>query len=127
MALITLLAAYGVNAIHKLTRKLNVETQTIKDQAKRDLLLDAIEDVELLATKTVAQIEQTTAKTLREAVKNGTSDRAELVELSNLAFREIESAIRPITVELINENYGDFSKYLAKTIEEKVLQLKQTN
>lgn len=42
----------------------------IEDEQQRGLLLDAITDLEFLAEKTVTNIEQTTAKALREAVKD---------------------------------------------------------
>src|SRR5690554_723288 len=101
MAMIALLAAYGVNAIKKLTKKVKLETELIKNEEQRKLLTDALNDLENLTTKTVAQIEQTTAKALREAVKNGIKDRAELEALSKKAFDEIAGALKPESKALI--------------------------
>lgn len=127
LAGVALLAAYAVNAMHKLTEKVKLETQRIKDEEQRKLLTDALDDVEILTSKTVAQIEQTTAKTLREAVKNGVRDKTELEALSMKAFNEIAEALKPESKALIEKNFGDFSKYLTKAIEAKVLELKSSS
>lgn len=127
LAGVALLAAYAINAMRKLTEKVKLETQHIKDDEQRRLLTDALEDVEILTSKTVAQIEQTTAKTLREAVKNGVRDKTELEALSMKAFNEIAEALKPESKALIENNFGNFSKYLTKAIETKVLELKSTS
>lgn len=124
LAGVALLAAYAINTMHKLTEKVKLETKHIKDEEQRKLLTDALTDVEILTSKTVAQIEQTTAKTLREAVKNGVKDKSELEALSMKAFNEIAEALKPESKALIEKNFGDFSKYLTKAIEAKVLELK---
>lgn len=124
LAGVALLAAYAINAMRKLTEKVKLETQRIKDEEQRKLLNDALDDIEILTSKTVAQIEQTTAKTLREAVKNGVRDKTELEALSIKAFDEIAEALKPESKALIEKNFGNFSKYLTKAIEAKVLELK---
>lgn len=117
MAGITLLAAYGINAIHKLTQKVKLETKRIQDEEQRKLLTDALEDLEDLTTKTVADIEQRTARALREAVKQGVRERAELEALAKEAYDEIAEAFKPESKALIQKNFGSFSKYLTKAIE----------
>lgn len=124
MAMIALLAAYGVNAIRKLTEKAKLETESIQNEEQRKLLTDALKDLENLTTNTVAQIEQTTAKALREAVKNGVKNREELEALANKAYNEIAEALKPESKALIDKNFGSFSKYLTNAIEAKVLELK---
>lgn len=124
LALIGLLAAYATYGIHKLTEKVKTQTAQLKDEEARRLLNNALEDVEELTTVTVASIEQTTAKQLREAVKDGKVDRSELVALSKQAAEEITAAVKPETQKVIEENLGSFRDYISKLIEEKVLSLK---
>lgn len=124
LAVLSLLLAYAVAAVRKFTEKVRVESQQLKDDGQRNLLLDALNDVEELTAKTVTQIEQTTAKTLREAVKDGKADRSELEALSKQAYNEIAGALRPEAKEMIEKNFGNFSTYLTKTIESKVFELK---
>lgn len=123
-AIIALLAAYILNTLHKLTEKAKLETKKLKKEEQRKLLLDALDDIEILTKMTVTEIEQTTAQTLREAVKNGVKDRAELESLSKKAFNEIADALKPEAKTLIEKQFGDFAKYLTKTIETKVFELK---
>lgn len=124
MAALALLAAYAINALHKLTEKAKLETKRLKDEEQRKLLIDALEDIEILTTKTVTEIEQTTAQALREAVKSGVRDRTELEALSKKAFDEIADALKPEAKALIEKHFGNFSKYLTKAIETKVFEVK---
>lgn len=124
LAALSLLLAYAAAAVRKYTEKVKVEAQQLKDDGQRNLLLDALNDVEELTTKTVTQIEQTTANALRQAVKDGKADKSELEALSKQAFNEISEALRPEAKTLIEKNFGNFSTYLTKTIESKVFELK---
>ncbi|PYG86722.1 hypothetical protein LY28_02748 [Ruminiclostridium sufflavum DSM 19573] len=124
LSLIGLLAAYATYGIHKVTQKVKTQTVQIKDDTARQLLSSALEDVEELTVVTVAALEQTTAKQLREFVKDGKVDRAELVALSKQAADEITAAVKPEAQKIIEENFGSFRGYVSKLIEEKVLKLK---
>jgi Na+-transporting methylmalonyl-CoA/oxaloacetate decarboxylase gamma subunit len=124
LALLGLLAAYATYGIRKFTAKVKMQTEQLKDEGARLLLNNALEDVEELTAVTVAAIEQTTAKSLREAVKAGKADREELLALASRAAIEISAAVKPEAARLIEENFGSFRDYVAKLIEEKVLSLK---
>lgn len=124
VACIGLLATYAIYGIRKFTEKVKTQTEQLKDENARRLLNNALEDVEELTIVTVAALEQTTAKQLREAVKDGKADRDELVALSKQAANEIMAAVKPKTQKVIEENLGSFRNYVSKLIEEKVLKLK---
>ena len=126
LSALTLLAAYGVYYANKATAKLKAQTSKIKDESARNLLVNALEDVNELAGVTVGAIEQTTAAALRKAVKDGTADREELLALKNQAYDEIKSKVTPEAQAIITDNLGSFSLYLSNLIEAKVLQLKST-
>ena len=86
LAVIALAGAYAVYYIRLGASKLKAQTARIADEAGRKALEDAISDVERLATLSVGATEQTTAKALREAVKNGSSSREELAALGRRVF-----------------------------------------
>ena len=65
-----------------------------------------------LATVSVGAMEQTTAKALRDAVKNGTASREELLALGKQVFDEVKAAIAPEAQQVITDNLGSFDKYL---------------
>ncbi len=124
-AVFGLLAAYAINAIHRWTAKVIAETSKVQSDEQRKLIQNAINDVEMLATKTVAKIEQTTAKALRESVKDGLVSPDELKKLSEQAYWDIKNQLSNDTCRLINDQFGSYSKFIQDTIEQKVLELKR--
>lgn len=124
LAVISLGGAYAVFYIHQATQKVKAQTAQIKDQALRKQLEDALDDTEYLAGVTVGAIEQTTARQLREAVKDGKVDKEELQALAAKAFAEIKSGVSPVAQQVITNQLGDFDTYLTNLIERKVLELK---
>ena len=124
LAVISLGGAYAVFYIHQATQKVKAQTVQIKDQALRKQLEDALDDTEYLAGVTVGAIEQTTARQLREAVKDGKVDKEELQALAAQAFAEIKSGVSPTAQQVITNQLGDFDTYLTNLIERKVLELK---
>ena len=127
LALVALALAYGLSAIKSSIAKAKVEALKITNEKERQLLIDALDDIDILTTKTVSRIEQTTAKSLRELVKDGKIERNELIGLSQDAFNEISKSLRPECKTLVEKHFGDFSKYLTNSIEEKVLELKSSS
>lgn len=127
IGVITLLGAYALYYIKKQIAKVKTQTEQLKSDSERKLLLNALNDVEKLVTVTVGSIEQTTAAALRKAVKDGTTNRDELTALGQKAFNEVRAEITPEAQKLIARNFGSFSNYLLNLIETKVLEVKTSN
>ncbi len=125
LGVITLLGAYAVYYIRVGVSMAKAKTAQIESDATRKLLNDALADVENLAVKSVGAMEQTTAKTLRDAVKIGNGDREKLVALGKQVFDEVKAAITPDAQALITKNLGGFDSYLTKCIEDAVRRVKQ--
>lgn len=85
----------------------------------------AIKVVDAVTTATVSTIEQTTAKDLREAVKDGKADRKELIDLSYKAYNSILEQIKPEIIQTLKENVTDYQSYLENRIEQAVLEVKK--
>ncbi len=113
-----------VACIRKAAAWASARVQQIGSQEQRELLQAALDSVEHLTVVTVSAIEQTAAKTLREAVKAGTVEWNELEALSRKAAAEIKRAISPEYQNVITANLGDFDHYLKELIEAVVLQVK---
>ena len=124
LGVISLVGAFGLYYIRKGGVWLDEKTKQLKDEKLRQQLDDALDDVENLARVTVGAIEQTTAKALREAVKDGKTDREELLTLSTKAFEEIKGKVGPEAQKVITQNLGSFDEYLSNLIEVTVLELK---
>lgn len=127
LAVIALLGAYAVYYIRLAGAKVKEQTAQIKDEAGRKVLEDALDDVINLATVSVNAMEQTTAGTLRDAVKLGKADREELVALGRRVFDEVKASIAPEAQRVITESLGSFDDYLTKCIENAVLQVKRND
>jgi type II secretory pathway pseudopilin PulG len=124
IALIGLLATYATYGIRKLTERVKAQTAQLKNEESRRLLNNALQDVEKLTVVTVSAIEQTTAKSLRELVKDGKASREELLALGKQAFDEVKAATLPDVQKVITDNLGNFDNYLTKLIENAVRRVK---
>lgn len=123
-AVLTLLAALATRAVTNYTVKVKAEAASIKDNALGELAMDAITLAEQLALTTVTAIEQTTAATLRQAVKDGTATPEEMKELAYDAVLQLKVQLHPTYLHAIEDVYGDAENYLLNLIEQKVWELK---
>lgn len=123
---IGLAAVFAVSLIKKTTEKVKLETNKIQKDEERQLIWEAIARLDNIATKTVMNMEQTIAKELREAVKDGRADKEELINLSKKAFKEIILSLKPEYLEVLEKTFGDSKQYIMSTIEAKVLEIKQS-
>lgn len=127
IALIGLAGAYGVFYLNKLTVKVKLQTEQLKDEKQKKLLSDAIDRINDLAQKTVAQIEQTTAKDLRKAVADGKVNKAELEDLGKQAAMEVYSQLSSDAKTILSQEMNDVQDYIMKTIESSLLNLKNSS
>lgn len=124
LAVIMLLSSFALYYIRKATAKLAAETALIGNEDQRQLIQDAIGRLDDVATKTVMTIEQTTAKELRQAVKDGRVDKEEMRKLSEKAYWDIVGTLKPEYISVLESTVGDLERYIQNTIESKVLALK---
>ena len=95
LAVVSLAGAYGIYFIRLCATKVKSQTAQLRNERTRWALDTALDDVRQLAELSVGAMEQTTAKALRENVKNGTANREALLALSKTVFNEVKSAITP--------------------------------
>ncbi|MBU5441225.1 guanylate kinase [Paenibacillus sp. MSJ-34] len=125
LAGITLLASYAMYYIRKANAKLTAETAKISNEEQRKLIQTAIARLDDVATKTIKAIEQTTAKELRRAVKDGIASEDTLTSLAKQAYLDIVKTLEPEYLLALQDSLGDLEKYIKNTIEAKVLEVKQ--
>lgn len=123
-AAVTALCSYALYGLKLLYTWGKSKLAQIGDADARRVLEAALEDVERLTDKTVATLEQTTAKALRQAIKDGKADEAELTALAGQALDEITAALKPEAIAAITANYGRAEEYIRKCVEAKVLEIK---
>lgn len=127
IALISLVCTYTLFYINKANEKLKFETQKIKDESQRALFQNALDDLNDVAAKAVIKLEQTIAKDLREAVKDGSVSKEELLKLSTVAYSEILAELKPDVHKLLQDNITDIKGYIINTIESNVYLLKKNS
>ena len=127
LAVVSLAGAYGIYFIRLCATKVKSQTAQLRNERTRWALDTALDDVRQLAELSVGAMEQTTAKKLRENVKNGIADREELLALGKTVFDEIKAAIEPEAQRVITKTLGSFDDYLTKCIEDAVLKVKQND
>ena len=125
LAAVSLAGAYGIYFIRLCAAKVKSQTAQLRNERTRWALDTALDDVQHLAELSVNAMEQTTAKALRENVKNGTANREELLALGKTVFDEVKAAVRPEAQATITRTLGSFDDYLTKCIEDAVLKVKQ--
>lgn len=125
LAVITLGGAYALYYLKLGAAKIKAQTAQIEDEQARQLLDNALDDVFNLVEVGVGAMEQTTAKALRQAVKDGKADREELLALGKQVLSEIKAAVAPEAQEVITKHLGSFEDYVMKCIEDAVLKVKQ--
>lgn len=118
LSFLTLGGAYIIYFVNKLIIYL-------KQKTKSEELTNALNQVNKLAETTVKSIEQTAAKEIREAVKDGKVTKDELKKLSNKAFEEIIKSLSPEYLSVLENGMGNIDMYVTNLIEQKVLELKK--
>jgi hypothetical protein len=124
VALIGLGGAFATMLLSKAKAKVEVETEKLNDERQRELVTNAFGSLHDIAIKTVTKIEQTTADSLRQAVKDGKVDREELIALSDQAYDTIFETMKPQYIEVLENELGNIGEYVNALIEEKVHELK---
>lgn len=124
MALVGLASAYAIFYIRQATAQVQAETARIQDRAQAGLIRYATERLQDVAEKTVAKIEQTIAGELRQAVKDGKVDRAQLLALGKRAYDEVRATVEPEVLRVLQQNLGDLKTYLESTVEAQVKKMK---
>ena len=118
LAVLSLAAAYAVAYIRRAQSALEARTQA-------EIVDRTIARAAALAESTVLALESTVAKQLREAVKDGRADRAELMALGS---RAVEDVLRHLGAEgrqLLEESVGDVRDFVRDLVEAQVERLKQ--
>lgn len=117
-------AVYLNLLLRKLKTKAESEIEKIENEKAEAVFKAAVDKVDILAEKTVAALEQTTAAEIRRRIKEGNATKEDLTEACEGACFNIYSELKPEYAKVIKDSYSDISEYIQKVIEEKLLRLK---
>lgn len=125
IALVGLACAWAVYYLNNAAKKIARDAQAATVRDATALFWDAVKRLNDVAEKTVAKFEQTIAAELRQAVKDGRADRAELLAVGRKAYEEVLATLGPAMVQVLEANLGDLRGYVEATVEAKVRELKE--
>lgn len=124
IALLNLAGVYGVYCINKFATYLKTKTEKIESEKQKALVDSAISRVSNLVQVAVNSAEQSTAKELRELVKNGVKDRSELLAIGQNVVENVYSQLTPEVENLVKSEVQDVKSYILDLVEESVGKLK---
>lgn len=124
LALLTLAAGYGTLFVKKTVEKLQFEAQKLQKEEQIEMATQALKRVEEVAKLTVNKLEQTTAKAIRSAVKEGKKDKEELKQLAIVAYHEVKNVLEPEYLALLESSLGDAQGYILNVIEDQLVEIK---
>ena len=118
IALIGLAVAYGTHYIKK-------ASQRLQEKSEMELVDNLIANVEHVVLVTVEAAEQRVAKDLRDAVKDGKVDRAELLAVADSVKEQVLATLSDESIELLKKTFGDIEILIENMIESAVAQVKK--
>lgn len=118
VALIGLAVAYGTHYIKK-------ASQRLQEKSEMELVDNLIANVEHVVLVTVEAAEQRVAKDLRDAVKDGKVDRAELLAVADSVKEQVLATLSDESIELLKKTFGDIETLIKNMIESAVHNLKK--
>ena len=124
IALLNLGVAYLLYYIKKATEKAKIETQKLQDEAKIQLINNAIDRVNKLATDSVKATESIVAKELRQSVADGKVDKAELYKLGTQVSKDIYNQLSEDTKNILSEEVKDVQSYINTVVEKTLFDIK---
>lgn len=126
LASITLAGAYATFYLKKLSDKVKFETEKLKDDRKKELVIEALYRLDEVAGKTVSALEQTTAKAIRESLITDSDERKkQFKEVFSDAYWQVINTLEPEYKKVLEQNLGDFKTYVTNVIEDKVREIKE--
>lgn len=118
IALIGLAVAYGTHYIKK-------ASQRLQEKSEMELVDNLIANVEHVVLVTVEAAEQRVAKDLRDAVKDGKVDRAELLAVADSVKEQVLATLSDESIELLKKTFGDIETLIENMIESAVAHVKK--
>lgn len=112
--------------VNQLANGAKLKNQATKDSNQKVLIDNAIDRLNDLIQKSVIATQETLGNSIKEGVKDGSVDKAELIALKDKVLIDVQNQLTTDGSELLSKELGDINSYISNTVES-VLKNIQTN
>ena len=124
IALIGLLGAYLTLLIRKATDKLKVQTNSIKDEATRNLINNALDKTVQVVNANVSSASETIVKELKASTLDGKLSKEDGQVILNVVKGKVLTQLSDDIKGLASIEIGDIESYIETLIENSLKELK---
>jgi len=124
IALIGLVGAYLTLLLRKATAKLKVQTNSIKDEATRNLVNNAIDKTVQVVNKNVSSASETIVKELKASTLDGKLTKEDGQVILNVVKGKVLTQLSDDIKGLASTEIGDIESYIETLIENSLKELK---
>jgi hypothetical protein len=113
-----------VNKLIEITKK---KAQNIDDEGTRNLVTNALNDVDTLLQNNIISAENTLKPQILNSIADGKVDKSELSSLAETVKTNVLAQLGTQSIEVLNNNLGDLNSYVSTRLEKVLCDLKDSN
>lgn len=124
LGLLNIGAGYLIYYIKQLADKAKLKNESNANLEQKTLIDNAIDRLNALVEKSVIATNETLAKSIKEGVADGTTNKEELLSLKNSVIEDVKNQLTEDGSNLISSEIDDLNAYIANQIEVTLTNLK---
>lgn len=124
LGLLNIGAGYLIYYIKQLADKAKLKNESNANLEQKTLIDNAIDRLNVLVEKSVIATNETLAKSIKEGLVDGTTNKEELLSLKNSVIEDVKNQLTEDGSNLISSEIDDLNAYIANQIEVTLTNLK---
>lgn len=124
LGLLNIGAGYLIYYIKQLADKAKLKNESNANLEQKTLIDNAIDRLNALVEKSVIATNETLAKSIKEGLADGTTNKEELLSLKNSVIEDVKNQLTEDGSSLISSEIDDLNAYIANQIEVTLTNLK---
>lgn len=124
LGLLNIGAGYLIYYIKQLADKAKLKNESNANLEQKTLIDNAIDRLNALVEKSVIATNETLAKSIKEGLADGTTNKEELLSLKNSVIEDVKNQLTEDGSNLISSEIDDLNAYIANQIEVTLTNLK---
>jgi hypothetical protein len=103
--------------VNQLANGAKLKNQATKDANQKVLIDNAIDRLNDLIQKSVIATQETLGNSIKDGVKDGSIDKAELIALKDKVLIDVQNQLTNDSSDLLSKELGDINSYISNTVE----------